>query len=69
MLLCALAIGAARVRRAPSDRHSETSRSVDLVIGALCFIPLWWRRRYPLAVALITGIPSAFSGAGGRRRR
>src|SRR5215218_2424757 len=60
MMLCALAIGGLAFF-GTVDQHSETMQFWDLVIGALCFIPLWWRRRYPLAVALLTGFPSMIS--------
>ncbi len=60
MVLCALAIGGVAFF-GTADQHSETMQFWDLVIGVLCFIPLWWRRRHPLAVALLTGIPSMIS--------
>ena len=37
-----------------AERHSEEMVFVDLVIGVGTLIALWWRRRYPFAVALIT---------------
>src|SRR4051812_33606741 len=43
------------------DRHTETTLFVDLVIGLVCLVSLWWRRRYPFAVALITIGSGAFS--------
>ena len=46
---------------APRTRHPTTMVFVDLVIGLAALVPLWWRRRYPFAVALLTIIPGAIS--------
>src|SRR3954454_15348558 len=60
MMLCALAIGGIAFA-GTAEFHSEEIQLWDLVIGVLCFIPLWWRRTQPLAVALLTGVPSIVS--------
>src|ERR1700754_2970231 len=60
MVVCALVIGATAFI-GTVDHHTDPMKFWDLVIGGLCFIPLWWRRKYPLAVALATGIPSMVS--------
>jgi signal transduction histidine kinase len=64
MLLCALFVGGVALA-ATEDWRSDTATFYDLVIGGLCLIPLWWRRRYPFAVAVIIFIPSAFSAFAG----
>jgi signal transduction histidine kinase len=51
-----------------AERHSEEMVFFDLVIGVGTLVALWWRRRYPFAVALITIVPgavSAFAGGAG----
>ena len=58
-------------RRARARRHRGPPLrgrwcSSTCVIGVLCFIPLWWRRKYPFAVALLTIVPGAFSAHGRR---
>lgn len=45
---------------ATEDYRSEDAVSTDFVLGLLCFIPLWWRRRYPWAVFLVVSLPGAF---------
>ena len=67
MLLVALAIGAFTLC-GTENQHSEDMVFFDLVIGLLAIIPLWWRRRWPFAVALITILPgfvSAFAAGAG----
>jgi signal transduction histidine kinase len=60
MLLAALSVGGIALGGSEA-RHSQTMVFVDLVIGLLCIIPLWWRRKHPLAVALITAPCGAIS--------
>jgi signal transduction histidine kinase len=67
MYAVALLIGAVALG-ATAERHSEEMVFLDLVLGAGTLIALWWRRRYPLAVALIAIVPgavSAFAGGAG----
>src|SRR4051794_31384423 len=61
MFVIALGIGAFALGGSEA-RHSETMLFVDLVIGIAAFIPLWWRRKYPFAVALLTIPVGAISG-------
>src|SRR4051794_34652550 len=60
MFVLALALGAGALASG-ADRHSGVTLAADLVIGLVCLGALWWRRRYPYAVALITIIPGAVS--------
>jgi signal transduction histidine kinase len=43
------------------DLHSQEMTFYDLVLGAVAFVSLWWRRRFPFAVALIAIVPGAIS--------
>jgi len=38
--------------------------ATDVAFGALCCISLWWRRRWPIAVALVCVLLGAFSNFG-----
>ena len=60
MLVLALAVGAIALVTSEA-RHSDEWVFFDLVIGLAALVPLWWRRRYPFAVALATIIPGAIS--------
>jgi signal transduction histidine kinase len=67
MYVVALAVGGVALGTT-AERHSEEMVFVDLVIGIGTLIALWWRRRYPFTVALVTIIPgavSAFAGGAG----
>ena len=44
--------------------HPLWLRVVDLVAGALCYVAFWWRRRYPLAFALLVLPIAIFSTLG-----
>ena len=67
MLLVAIGIGVL-VFSSSEDQHGELASLIDLVSGVIGWIALWWRRRWPVAVAVITLTLSAFSAfVGGRR--
>jgi signal transduction histidine kinase len=58
--LLAIAIGIA-IFGPTEDQHSELGALIDLVAGVAGLIALWWRRRFPVAVAVLTLGCSAFS--------
>jgi signal transduction histidine kinase len=67
MLVLALAVGAIALG-STEKQHSEWMAFVDLLVGLAVLVPLWWRRRHPLAVSLIATIPgviSAFAAGAG----
>jgi signal transduction histidine kinase len=43
------------------DQHSGPMAFWDLVLGVVALVSLWWRRRWPLAVAVIAIVPGAIS--------
>ncbi|HEX5899998.1 MAG TPA: histidine kinase [Solirubrobacteraceae bacterium] len=45
--------------------HSGLAFLIDFVLGAIAFVALWFRRSHPLAVGLVAGVASLFSGAAG----
>ena len=55
MFLLALAIGAA-VLQDTWHSHNEPAAIVDLLLGTVACVALWWRRRHPVAVAAGTGL-------------
>ena len=64
LLLGAILVGTA----AEVDNPSETLLFADAVAGVIACILLWWRRRWPVQIALVVtaiGAVSAFSGAAG----
>jgi signal transduction histidine kinase len=52
--LLALGIGGTLLAVTWED-HSELGKLLDLVLGLVCCVALWWRRRHPLGVALLAG--------------
>ena len=67
MLLIAIAIGIA-VFSPTEDQHSDVGALVDVVFGVIGWIALWWRRRWPVAVAVITLTLSAVSAFDSHRK-
>jgi signal transduction histidine kinase len=56
----ALGIGAIVLSQTWSD-HGGAEAVVDLVLGSLAALSLWWRRRYPAAVGAFAGVASLVS--------
>jgi signal transduction histidine kinase len=61
MFLLAIVIGFVALGETEAVHPSDEWVFIDLVVGAALLVPLWWRRKYPFAVALITLIPGAVS--------
>ena len=63
--LATLALTAAPVEGSGFRRPSEAELWLDLTVGALCWVALWWRRRYPVLLGVLTpfaAVVSAFAG-------
>jgi signal transduction histidine kinase len=63
MFALALGVGAVVLGQTWSD-HSGAAAAVDIVLGALAALSLWWRRKHPAAIAVFTGVISLISGLG-----
>ncbi|MDO8210384.1 sensor histidine kinase [Conexibacter sp. CPCC 206217] len=65
--MLAVGIGAALLATTWDD-HSQLGKVLDVALGVVCCGALWWRRRHPLAIALLTGaagvVAAAPAGAG-----
>jgi signal transduction histidine kinase len=62
----AIAAGlSALVLGATAGDHSDLAMAVDLALGAVAFVALWFRRSHSLAVGVTTGICSVASAAAG----
>ena len=48
------------------SEHSEGMAFLDVILGVVALIALWWRRRYPAAVGVFTASLSIVSGVRGR---
>jgi signal transduction histidine kinase len=60
MFALALGIGAIVLGETWND-HSGAEAAVDIVLGSLAALSLWWRRRYPAAVGALAGVASLVS--------
>jgi signal transduction histidine kinase len=61
------ALGAVLLRFAVNDvanRMTSGRVAIDVALGALCCVSLWWRRRWPFEVALVCVLLGAFSTFG-----
>jgi signal transduction histidine kinase len=45
--------------------HGSLAIAIDFALGAVSFVALWFRRRHPVAVGVITGASSIVSGTAG----
>jgi signal transduction histidine kinase len=61
MFALALGIGAVVLTETWSNHHGATA-AIDIVLGSLAALSLWWRRRYPAEVAVFCGVLSLVSG-------
>jgi signal transduction histidine kinase len=62
IVLTLVAIGIGVLVFGPSeDQHSELGALLDLVAGVTGVLALWWRRRWPVPVAVLTLALSSFS--------
>jgi len=62
----AVALGALTLTSSLHDRANPMTTTqivVDIVCGSLCCLSLWWRRRWPIAVALVSVLLGTFSTA------
>ncbi len=63
----AFALGAVMLRLTVddfADQMTSGQMDTDAALGALCCLSLWWRRRWPFAVALVCILLGAFSTFG-----
>jgi signal transduction histidine kinase len=66
LAMYAVAAGvSALVLTATWSDHSGPAVAVDLALGVVAFVALWFRRSHPVAVGVITGVCSLASGAAG----
>jgi signal transduction histidine kinase len=49
---------------AEADRAPDLLVLADAVGGAVCILLLWWRRRWPVQLAVLTAVVTAFSSLG-----
>ena len=61
MFALALGIGAVVLTETWSNHHGATA-AIDIVLGSLAALSLWWRRKYPAEVAVFCGVLSLVSG-------
>jgi signal transduction histidine kinase len=60
MFALALGVGAIVLGETWSS-HTGAAAAVDIVLGALAALSLWWRRKHPAAVAVFAGVLSLIS--------
>ncbi|MFC3689093.1 sensor histidine kinase [Aquipuribacter hungaricus] len=63
--LLTLALSTVPVEGSGFRRPSEAELWLDVVLGLACLVALWWRRRYPVTLAVLTAfaaVLSAFAG-------
>ena len=60
-LVGVLAISAIGLVSVPDHRHGAWL-AVDIALGLVALVLVWWRRRWPLGIALATGALAAVSG-------
>ena len=68
MTLLALAVGALALGETEDLHPSDDVVFLDLLLGLVAIAALWWRRRWPLAILLLTaaiGVISTFSAGAG----
>jgi len=61
MFALALGIGAVVLIETWSNHHGAIA-AIDIVLGSLAALSLWWRRTYPAEVAVFCGVLSLVSG-------
>jgi signal transduction histidine kinase len=68
VFVVALALGIASVVSSVSHGLNAPLPAVDVILGIAMCVSLWWRRRWPFALALVSlpiGVVSSFAGAPG----
>jgi signal transduction histidine kinase len=64
LTMWAIAIGTAALALADTwDAHSGPLLALDLTLGVVCLVLLWWRRSHPDEVGIVATIATAFSAA------
>jgi signal transduction histidine kinase len=64
MYLIAIGVGAAVLADSwDAHAHSDLMKLVDVVLGVICLVALWWRRSHPGAVGVLTAAASIVSAA------
>ncbi len=64
MYLIAIGVGALNLLDT-WDAHSDAMAFVDIVLGVVCLVALWWRRAHPGAVGVLTATASIVSSSAG----
>jgi signal transduction histidine kinase len=66
VLMYCVAIGLSTLVLVPTlPDHGTVTLVVDFVLGAVCFVALWFRRAHPVAVGVIAGASSIVSATAG----